>query len=348
MTASFERFCLAAGIETLSEMMEQDAEAICGSRHARAKAGRRIDGSGRRARSAFTAVRSMSSVRAFAASTERSACCRVGRARSGRIGSAEFAMNEMLIAVSTRKSAVGAPARGRRAGRAGRRSVEIGDLAPLRRAVCGGMRQWICSTRSTISTSWSSRSTASTWPTTCCWWRRICIDATGEKHPLGLVEGATENAAMVRALIAELDRPGPRSGRARACSSSTDRRRCRRRSGAPSGATRRSVLPGRQCPTPALAVHGDALDCCCDDPKNGQKGFRRLKAHKQLPASRAALDSKESRRRRAASCSNPTSCIALNSEALAPANFKHRADNPPGFFSHSAASPSGPRGQGAS
>ena len=35
MTASFERFCLAAGIETLSEMMEQDAEAICGSRHAR-------------------------------------------------------------------------------------------------------------------------------------------------------------------------------------------------------------------------------------------------------------------------------------------------------------------------
>jgi putative transposase len=35
MSASFERFCLAAGIETLSEMMEQDATAACGERHER-------------------------------------------------------------------------------------------------------------------------------------------------------------------------------------------------------------------------------------------------------------------------------------------------------------------------
>ncbi len=34
----------------------------------------------------------------------------------------------------------------------------------------------------------------------------IGIDATGEKHPLGLVEGATENAATARALIAQLGR----------------------------------------------------------------------------------------------------------------------------------------------
>jgi len=32
---SFERLCLAAGIETLSAMMEADAEAICGPRHGR-------------------------------------------------------------------------------------------------------------------------------------------------------------------------------------------------------------------------------------------------------------------------------------------------------------------------
>jgi putative transposase len=37
MSASFERFCLAAGIETLSEMMEQDATAACGERHERAE-----------------------------------------------------------------------------------------------------------------------------------------------------------------------------------------------------------------------------------------------------------------------------------------------------------------------
>ncbi len=33
MTASFERFCLAAGLEVLGEMMEADAEALCGPRH---------------------------------------------------------------------------------------------------------------------------------------------------------------------------------------------------------------------------------------------------------------------------------------------------------------------------
>ena len=33
--ASFERFCLTAGVATLSAMMEQDAEALCGARHGR-------------------------------------------------------------------------------------------------------------------------------------------------------------------------------------------------------------------------------------------------------------------------------------------------------------------------
>ena len=35
MSASFARFCLAAGLETLSEMLEQDATAVCGERHER-------------------------------------------------------------------------------------------------------------------------------------------------------------------------------------------------------------------------------------------------------------------------------------------------------------------------
>jgi hypothetical protein len=37
MTASFENFCLASGIEALAEMMESDTEAACGPRHARGK-----------------------------------------------------------------------------------------------------------------------------------------------------------------------------------------------------------------------------------------------------------------------------------------------------------------------
>ena len=35
VSASFERFCLTAGIATLTEMMEQDAVALCGTRHER-------------------------------------------------------------------------------------------------------------------------------------------------------------------------------------------------------------------------------------------------------------------------------------------------------------------------
>ena len=37
MSASFERFCLAAGLEALAEMMERDALAACGERHERGR-----------------------------------------------------------------------------------------------------------------------------------------------------------------------------------------------------------------------------------------------------------------------------------------------------------------------
>ena len=37
LLASFERLCLAAGVETLAGMMEADARAACGPRHARGK-----------------------------------------------------------------------------------------------------------------------------------------------------------------------------------------------------------------------------------------------------------------------------------------------------------------------
>ena len=37
MTASFESFCLASGIEALAEMMENDARTACGPRHAHGK-----------------------------------------------------------------------------------------------------------------------------------------------------------------------------------------------------------------------------------------------------------------------------------------------------------------------
>src|SRR3954463_8169367 len=44
--ASFERFCLAAGLEVLGEMLEADATALCGPRHGRG-GGRRAERWGR-------------------------------------------------------------------------------------------------------------------------------------------------------------------------------------------------------------------------------------------------------------------------------------------------------------
>src|SRR3954465_9681503 len=43
MTASFERFCLAAGLEVLGEMLEADAAALCGPRHGRGGGRQKVD-----------------------------------------------------------------------------------------------------------------------------------------------------------------------------------------------------------------------------------------------------------------------------------------------------------------
>ena len=40
--ASFERFCLTAGVATLTKMMEQNPAALCGGRYGRLKAHRQL------------------------------------------------------------------------------------------------------------------------------------------------------------------------------------------------------------------------------------------------------------------------------------------------------------------
>jgi putative transposase len=37
VSASFDRFCLAAGVDALGAMLEKDAEEACGARHARSE-----------------------------------------------------------------------------------------------------------------------------------------------------------------------------------------------------------------------------------------------------------------------------------------------------------------------
>ena len=88
ISASFERFCLAAGLEALAEMMEQDALAACGECHERGRRRKAIAGARPRARSVSTAARSRWRVPGFAASTARSRLFPVGRPPRAKTGSA--------------------------------------------------------------------------------------------------------------------------------------------------------------------------------------------------------------------------------------------------------------------
>src|SRR6202166_3361635 len=86
VSASFERFCLAAGVETLGAMLEKDAEETCGPRHARGEGRRGYRWGRTRGKSASTAGKWSSSVRGCAILTARNCRCRAGNGPARRIG----------------------------------------------------------------------------------------------------------------------------------------------------------------------------------------------------------------------------------------------------------------------
>jgi hypothetical protein len=85
--SSFDKFCLIAGIEALQELLQEEASAVCGERHQRHDG--RQGGARPGARSPFMGVGSGWTARGFAAvRASRNWCCRVGRRRRMRTGSA--------------------------------------------------------------------------------------------------------------------------------------------------------------------------------------------------------------------------------------------------------------------
>ena len=243
MSASFERFCLAAGARDA----ERDAGAGCDGGLWRApRAGRsdarRIAGGGRRARSAFTAARSRSSARGFAGSTARSASCRVGRTPSAKTWLGKWAMNQMLINVSTRrfKRSVRLP-EGDVPAPDGARAVEVGDLPPLR-GVVGGAHEGVDGNQARRSRSAGDpdrrhshgRGHAPRRGDR----RRRERRQTSARPRRGRDRKRDDGAGAHR----QSRRAWTRSNRADACSSSMARRRCPRRSAAPSDAMRRSSV----------------------------------------------------------------------------------------------------------
>jgi len=204
MTASFEQFCLAAGLEALTEMMERDALEACGARHERS-----------RRRTAHRWGRTKGKIGFHGGKVEierprlRGFDGKEQALPSWEVALTEdwlgkWAMNQMLINVSTRKF---------------QRSVRLpeGDVpakngaglsksATSRRFVAlsaARLKEWMASDLSgldllVIQIDGIHMDADMTLVAA------VGVDGNGDKHPLGVVEGATENATTVQALIDNL------------------------------------------------------------------------------------------------------------------------------------------------
>ena len=205
LTKSFERFCLMAGIESLSEMMEEDVNRLAGERyqhnadqpgyhwgHAATKLawhGGKIDLKRPRVRNKTTG--------------QEMGLASWEEAQEQNLLS-QWAMNLMLVNVATRKFG---------------RAVRLAG-AHLPETSGSGL------SKSAVSRRFKSLSQAKfeVWMQTdlsdldlvaiqidglhldeiLLMIGAVGIDVSGHKHPLGLIEGATENAATVQALIDDL------------------------------------------------------------------------------------------------------------------------------------------------
>ncbi len=201
VSASFDRFCLAAGIETLGAMMEADAEVACGPRHSRSE-DRRGHRWGRTAgKIGFHAgkvaierprVRGLNGKELPLASWEQAV-------DEDWLG--QWAMNLMLINVSTRKfrRAVRLP-EGDVPAPAGTKSAASRHFVALSAA---RMKEWMTADLSKLDLL-VVQIDGIHMTGDLVLVAAIGIDGEGVKHPLGLIEGATENAAVVQALIDNL------------------------------------------------------------------------------------------------------------------------------------------------
>ena len=202
--ASFERFCLTAGIATLADMMERDAADLCGPRYGR-EDGRRGHRWGQAAgKLGFHGGKMPIERPRVRARNGRELALPSWEAAQAEDWLGRWAMNLMLINVSTR-----------RFGRAVRlpegdipapNGAGVSKSAASRRFVALSterMREWMAADLSKldllviqIDGVYIAEDLTLL--------AAIGIDGDGVKHPLGLLEGATENAAVVQALLDNL------------------------------------------------------------------------------------------------------------------------------------------------
>ncbi len=233
MSASFERFCLASGLETLSEMMEQDATAACGERHERGSQrqahrwGRtkgKIGFHGGKVEIERPRVRGLDGAECVLPSWESA----VSEDLLGK-----WAMNQMLINVSTRRF--------KRSVRLPEGDVPAPDGAGLSKSAtsrrfvalsAARMKAWM-ETRLDELDLLAIQIDGIHMDEDMLLVAAIGIDANGDKHPLGLVP--CKRSSTISSSEGLIQPCG-------VCSSSMARRRCQRRSGALLDATRRSSV----------------------------------------------------------------------------------------------------------
>lgn len=208
MTASFERFCLAAGLEALGEMMEADAATVCGPRHGR--------GGGRRAQRWGRTIGPIGFHGGRVALERPRVRGRGGQEvalPSWQAAVAEdwlgcWAMNLMLIGVTTRRfgRAVRLPEGDVPAGS----GSGVSKSAASRRFVALSaerLEAWLAADLSGLDLL-AVQIDGIHLAEDLLLVAAVGIDGEGTKHPLGLVEGATENAAVVQALLDDLVQRG--------------------------------------------------------------------------------------------------------------------------------------------
>lgn len=208
MTGSFERLCLAAGVETLCQLMEADAAAVCGPRHGRGsgRGGQRwgrttgpIGLHGGKVPVTRPRVRARGGEELALPSWQAA----VTEDWLGR-----WALNLMLIGVTTRRfgRAVRLPEGDVPAGP----GSGVSKSAASRRFVALSaerLEAWLAEDLSGLDLL-AVQIDGIHLAEDLLLVAAVGIDGEGTKHPLGLVEGATENAAVVQALLDDLVQRG--------------------------------------------------------------------------------------------------------------------------------------------
>jgi putative transposase len=203
--SSFDKFCLIAGIEALQELLQEEASVVCGDRYQRhdGRRGRRWGQT--KSQVGFHGGRvGVDRPRVRSCEGKQELVLPSWAAAQDEDWLSQWAMNQMLINVSTRKF---------------RRSVRLpsGDVGSVpgdgtsksavsRKFVAlssAKMREWLTSDLSALDLL-AIQIDGLHVSDELILVAAVGIDGRGEKHPLGLVEGATENAATVQALLDNL------------------------------------------------------------------------------------------------------------------------------------------------